>query len=292
MRIVNLGGRAQLQFDGGVRDIAQASGGRYGPSVHDVLDAWDAFHEWAAAAPTHVELRHAEPAEYGAAVPAPRQVFAVGLNYRLHADESGFALPTEPVIFTKFPSSVASPSGILELPTDSVDWEVELAVIIGATASRVNKAAAWDHVAGLTAAQDFSARDVQFAGGNASQFSLGKSFTGFLPLGPVIVTPDEFRDRNDLAIECLINGKTVQASTTANLIFDVATLVSYISHVVTLLPGDVILTGTPSGVALGMAQPRYLRAGDVVTTRIESIGELVQSCIDAAPRFVGADLVR
>lgn len=295
MKLANLDGRAVIVHDSGVTDVASASGGAFGPDIHSLYSQWTAFRTWAdlavdrdggggsAVVPAPAPAPAA--ARYGPVSPRPSQVLAVGLNYRAHALESGLALPEVPLVFTKFPSSVAPAHGVVELPTDQVDWEVEVAVVIGPSARAVATSEAWGHVAGLTAAQDLSARDVQLAGGSAPQFSLGKSFPGFLPLGPVLATPDEFDDREAVGLQCSVNDEVVQSSSTSDLIFPIATLVSYLSHIVTLQPGDVILTGTPAGVGLGMTPPRYLRPGDVVTTRVDGVGDLRQECVAAESPF-------
>ncbi|BBH17552.1 fumarylacetoacetate hydrolase [Nocardioides baekrokdamisoli] len=285
MKLVNHRGSAALLVNSGVVDIARASAGQFGPGIHDVLEDWPAFVAWASEPRPYDAVSALEGDALDAVVPNPSQILAVGLNYRLHALESGLPLPEVPLVFTKFPSSVAAPVGIVELPTDAVDWEVEVAVVIGVEARRVSKADAWSHVAGITAAQDYSARDVQLAGGAKPQFSLGKSFEGFTPLGPVLVTPDEYEDRDAIALSCSINGEVLQNSSTSDLVFDVATLVSYLSHIVTLRPGDVILTGTPSGVGLGFNPPRYLSDGDVVVTTVELAGELRQVARTPAEAF-------
>lgn len=282
MKLANHRGRAVLLVEDGVVDIAIASEGAFGSGMHAVLNKWDSFCDWVARAQPLAATAALAPEELGPVVPAPGQVLAVGLNYRLHAEESGLPLPEVPLVFTKFASSVASPIGELELPTDEVDWEVEVTVVIGREARRVAKSEAWDYVAGITGAQDYSARDVQMAGGAKPQFSLGKSFEGFMPLGPLLVTPDEFEDRDAIALECRINGEVLQSSATSDLVFDIATLVSYLSHIVTLRPGDVILTGTPSGVGLGFDPPRFLKPGDEIVTTVESVGELRQ--IARAPK--------
>jgi 2-keto-4-pentenoate hydratase/2-oxohepta-3-ene-1,7-dioic acid hydratase in catechol pathway len=289
MKLANHRGRAVIVENGRVTDIERASAGRFGPQVQRVLAQWSAFREWAARSiDGEAASEPLAESEFGAVVPQPGQVFAVGLNYRAHALESGLPLPEVPLVFTKFSSSVTGPNGELDLPTDQVDWEVELAVVMGLTAHRVEQEAAWNHVAGVTAAQDYSARDVQLAGGAAPQFSLGKSFPGFTPLGPLLVTPDEFDDPDDIEVQCLLNGETVQKSSTADLIFSVPQIISYLSHIVTLQPGDVILTGTPSGVGLGMKPPRYLVPGDAVTTVVAGVGELRQVCRAAEPPFDAA----
>ncbi len=272
MKLANQAGRAVLFTDNGVIDIATASAGTFGPDMQDVLNDWAPFLEWADGANLG-DAMAAGTGDFDAVVPRPGQVFAVGLNYRLHAEEAGLPVPEVPLVFTKFPSSVAAPQGDLELPTDEVDWEVEVAVVIGREAHRIPADRAWDHVAGITGAQDFSARDVQMAGGAKPQFSLGKSFSGFTPLGPLLVTPDEYSDREAIELECRINGELLQKSSTADLIFSVPMVISYLSHIVTLRPGDVILTGTPSGVGVGFDPPRFLVAGDEVVTSVALVGE-------------------
>lgn len=278
MKLANLRGRAVLVLDTGLLDIAEASGGEFGPGMHAVLDDWQSFREWCELARHQWSAIPSAAPVFDAVVPRPGSVFAVGLNYRAHAVEAGLPIPEVPLVFTKFPSSVTAPQGEIELPTDQVDWEVELALVIGREARRIAQAEAWSHVAGITAAQDFSARDVQLLGGSKPQFSLGKSFENFTPLGPVLVTPDEYDNPDAIEVSCAINGETVQDSSTADLIFSVSAVVSYLSHIVTLRPGDVILTGTPSGVGLGMTPPRYLVDGDEVTTYVAGVGVMTHVC--------------
>ncbi|MGW7574950.1 fumarylacetoacetate hydrolase family protein [Streptomyces sp. NPDC054765] len=270
MRIGVLAGRAKIVTDNRAYDIAGLSGGRFGPEPMAVYEAWDDFAAWAATA----DLTSAGSAEpfttdkADAPVPAPRQIFGIGLNYRAHQLESGLPRPDVPLVFTKFPSSVTGPAGTIELPGDQVDWEVELAVVIGRRAYRVPAEQAWSHIAGLTAAQDLSARDVQMRPAGTPQFSLGKSFPGFTPLGPVLVTPDEWADRDAVPLSCAVNGEETQSSTSADLIFNVPSLIAYLSGILPLLPGDVILTGTPSGVGIGQNPPRFLTDGDEILTRV------------------------
>jgi 2-keto-4-pentenoate hydratase/2-oxohepta-3-ene-1,7-dioic acid hydratase in catechol pathway len=204
-------------------------------------------------------------------------VFAIGLNYRDHAAESGMPVPDAPATFTKFPTCITGPCADVELPSTAVDWEVELVVVIGLRAHRVAEGAAWTHVAGLTVGQDLSERIVQWAGGG--QFSLGKSFPGFGPLGPCLVTPDALADADDLAIRCAVNGEVVQSSRTSDMVFGVPRLIAELSAVVPLLPGDVIFTGTPAGIGATRKPPRFLQPGDVVTSAIEGIGELRNRCV-------------
>jgi 2-keto-4-pentenoate hydratase/2-oxohepta-3-ene-1,7-dioic acid hydratase in catechol pathway len=263
-------------------DVAEVSGGRFGPSPRSVYDVWDAFVDWErnasidfTAAGTPVIL-----AEFEAPSPDPRQVFAIGLNYRDHADESGLAHPTSPPTFTKFVGSFAGPVGELVLPAATVDWEAELVAVVGRRAERVTAAEAWSYVAGLTGGQDYSERTRQLTG-PAPQFSLGKSFPGFAPQGPWLVTPDEVADPDDLPVECRVNGEVMQRSSTKQMIFSVPHIIEHLSAVLPLLPGDVVYTGTPAGVGGTRTPPRFLREGDVVETSIGGIGDLRQVCVNS-----------
>jgi 2,4-didehydro-3-deoxy-L-rhamnonate hydrolase len=166
------------------------------------------------------------------------------------------------------------------LPSESVDWEVELVVVIGARAHRVAEANGWQHVAGLTVGQDVSERVVQYAAGR--QFSLGKSFPGFGPMGPWLVTPDELARPDDLALQCSVNGEIVQKSRTSDMVFSVSQLIAELSAILPLLPGDVIFTGTPEGVGVARQPPRFLKPGDLVESEIEGIGALRNRCVPAA----------
>jgi 2-keto-4-pentenoate hydratase/2-oxohepta-3-ene-1,7-dioic acid hydratase in catechol pathway len=181
-------------------------------------------------------------------------------------------VPSVPATFTKFPACITGPSAEVALPNGTVDWEVELVVVIGRRADRVAAADAWSHVAGLTIGQDLSDRTLQFAAGG--QFSLGKSHRGFAPLGPWVVTPDEFDHADDLALGCSLDGETVQDARTSDLVFGVAQLVAELSAVVPLLPGDIIFTGTPGGVGVSRQPARFLQAGETLTSWIEGIGTI------------------
>jgi 2,4-didehydro-3-deoxy-L-rhamnonate hydrolase len=204
----------------------------------------------------------------------------VALNYRDHAAESGHAPPADPLIFPKYLSAFSGPVSQVVLPAGQVDWECELVVIMGRTAHHIEQADGWSHVAGLTVGQDISERVLQRKG-PVPQFGLGKSYPGFAPTGPVLVTPDEFADPDDLAIGCEVNGQSMQAARTSDMIFSVPALIAFLAGVVTLLPGDVIFTGTPPGVGAGRQPPVFLGPGDELTSHIEGIGELHQ-------RFVAA----
>ncbi len=276
MRLANLGGRATLVVPGsddrGV-DIAEASGGKFGPDVQVLYDEWDAFCTFVADLDlTTVAAVKLHEGELRAPVPAPRQVFGIGLNYRSHAAEAGIDVPTGPATFTKFPASITGPYADVELPNGTVDWEVELVAVIGRRADRVAAASGWSHVAGLTVGQDLSDRTLQFAAGG--QFSLGKSHRGFTPLGPWLVTPDELDDPDDLALGCAIDGETVQDARTSDLVFAVSQLVAELSAVVPLLPGDIIFTGTPGGVGFSRRPPRFLQPGETLESWVAGIGTI------------------
>ena len=276
MRIGTLAGRSVVIAGDRAVDVAAASDGRFGPDPLDVFTKWDAFRSWALAADLGEGTRF-DPAELGPPVPLPRQVFAIGLNYREHVAESGFDVPEGlPPVFTKFATSITGPVTQVALPPGGhTDWEVELVAIIGRHARDVPEDAAWDHVAGLTVGQDISERVSQLAG-PAPQFSLGKSFPGFAPTGPWAVTPDEFADPDDLALSASINGEEVQKARTRELIFSVPLLVARLSAVLPLLPGDLVFTGTPAGVGLGRSPQRWLAPGDELVSHVEGIGELRQ----------------
>ncbi len=274
MRIANLAGRLSIAVDELAVDVADASDGRFGPDVQAVYERFDEFREWAASAALPAG-RGFDPAELGAPAPHPRQLFAIGLNYSEHANESGFAAPPSPAVFTKFVTSITGPYGDVALPHGNVDWEVELVAVIGNRAFQVPEPEAWSHVAGLTVGQDISERVLQMVG-SVPQFSLAKSFPGFTPMGPWLVTPDEFDNPDDLELTCAIDGEQVQKGRTSELIFSVPALVAKLSAVLPLLPGDVIFTGTPAGVGMGRSPQRFLQAGEVLTSSIEGIGEMRQ----------------
>jgi 2,4-didehydro-3-deoxy-L-rhamnonate hydrolase len=279
MRFGNVGGRMHVAVGDALVDVESASGGHLPADPVAALEQWDALAEWAGSA----DARSAPAiplsgATLQAPVPRPRQVFGVGLNYRLHVAEGGRDVPEEPAVFTKFPSCITGPTSQIPVGSETVDWEVELVVALGRTAQRVGVDRAWDHVAGLMVGQDISDRAVQMR--PPAQWSLAKSFTGFGPTGPFLVSADDVPDRDDLELGCSVNGEEVQKARTSDLIFPVPELVSRLSHIVTLWPGDLIFTGTPSGVGYARTPPRFLHAGDVLTSYIEGIGELCNPCIE------------
>jgi 2-keto-4-pentenoate hydratase/2-oxohepta-3-ene-1,7-dioic acid hydratase in catechol pathway len=212
----------------------------------------------------------------GPPIHRPSKIICIGLNFADHAEESGMEIPDEPVIFFKAPSALAGPNDDLVLPKGSTktDWEVELAVIIGAEASYVSKAEAMEHVAGYALHNDYSEREFQLE--RQGQWVKGKSCDTFAPLGPFLATPDEIDDRTQLGMWLEVNGERKQASSTAQLVFDVPHLVSYLSQFMTLMPGDIISTGTPAGVGLGRTPPEFLSEGDAVELGIDGLGQAKQ----------------
>lgn len=294
MRIVNVAGRLSVLVAEGVAvDVEQVSDGRWSPDPQAVFERWSEFRDWASAAGlgsrADVEewrvgrpgVRSFDAEELGAPVPRPGQVFAIGLNYRDHAAETGLAVPTAPTVFTKFPASVTGPVADVELPDGDVDWEVELVAVVGEAGHRIREEDAWDHIAGLTVGQDLSERVLQFTG-NPAQFSLGKSYPGFAPLGPALVTPDELDGRDDLELGCLLNGEQMQKGRSSDMVFSIPALVSRLSAVTPLRPGDVIFTGTPPGVGVGRSPQRFLAAGDRLVSYVPGIGELHTTLVAAA----------
>ena len=283
MRLANYANRATAVVgDAGAErtlDIATASGGRFGPDMAGIYEDWDEFRSWftTIANPDVDADGQLDRRKLGPPSPAPRQVFAIGLNYHAHAAESGFNSPTDlPPVFVKYVSSFTGPDTTVVIPPGgNVDWEVELVAVIGRPISRIDEAAAWSHVAGLTVGQDISERISQLRG-PAAQFGLGKSFPGFSPQGPWLVTLDELRDVDDLELGCTLDGEEVQKGRTRDLIFSVPKLIATLSHTVTLYPGDVLFTGTPAGVGVGRQPPRFIRPGERLDSWIEGIGELHQ----------------
>lgn len=271
-RLTNINGRSAFQFDDGFVDVATTAGDE---SLADPMVAIARFGElsslYAKAAGSTKSA-----GTPGVCVPKPSKVFGIGLNYKSHAAESNMELPPAPLTFTKFPSCLVGPTADVKLSGDTVDWEVEIVVVIGKGGRHIAESAAWSHIAGLTLGQDISDRKVQTAG-KPPQFSLGKSFDTYGPIGPAIVSVDAFPDRDDIGLWCDVSGERMQDSRTSNLIFTIPYLVWYLSSICTLEPGDVIFTGTPDGV--GMARGRLLKAGDVIDSGAEVIGALRNVCV-------------
>ncbi|MEZ0075494.1 fumarylacetoacetate hydrolase family protein [Planotetraspora sp. GP83] len=277
MRTANIDGRLALVQGSVALDVERASGGRFGADPQAVFDRWDEFREWAAGVDVTAGAEIGAACR-GAVAPAPRQVFAIGLNYADHAAEGNVEPPKSPPTFTKFLSSLAGPYEEVVLPAETVDWEVELVAVIGKTAIQVAREDAWDYVAGLTVGQDLSERRLQTVG-PAPQFSLGKSFPGFGPMGPELVSVDEFSDPDDLELGCSVNGVLMQKGRTSGMIFSVPELIARISAVCTLYPGDVIFTGTPGGVGAARDPRVFLKPGDELVSYVEGIGTIRQRMV-------------
>jgi 2-keto-4-pentenoate hydratase/2-oxohepta-3-ene-1,7-dioic acid hydratase in catechol pathway len=281
MRVANADGQAVLVVDDGIVDIATASGGALPTDAQLLYERWDDVR--ALADRVQGPEQPIELSALQAPVPRPRQVFAIGMNYAAHAAEAGVEAPGFPPTFTKFPTCLTGPDATVALPSAFVDWEVELVAVIGSAAYEVEVGKGWSHVAGLTVGQDLSERIVQTRP-PAPQFSLGKSFPGFGPTGPWVITPDELDDPDDLALGCTVNGEEVQKSRTSDLIFGVDALVHLLSSITPLLPGDLIFTGTPSGVGGTRTPPRFLAPGDELVSTIEGIGTIHTHLVDRSTR--------
>jgi 2-keto-4-pentenoate hydratase/2-oxohepta-3-ene-1,7-dioic acid hydratase in catechol pathway len=292
MRFANHDGRLTLisagpddDLDGATGiDMHEASGGRIPADPELALQTWGEVLTYARA-PERTERVALRRGGLASPSPRPRQIFGIGVNYADHGAESGMEVPDVPLVFPKLSTAVAGPFDAIPLSTETVDWEVEIAVVIGTPARHVPEARAWDVVAGLTVGQDLSDRDIQWRPKSVPQFSLGKSLAGFAPLGPVLVTPDEFADRDDIELSCRLNGEEMQRSRSSKMILPVGALIAYLSSVVELVPGDVIFTGTPSGIGMSRTPPRYLSPGDRLESWIEGVGSMSHT-------FVGAPAVR
>jgi 2,4-didehydro-3-deoxy-L-rhamnonate hydrolase len=284
VKVGNLGGRLALFTAGGAVDVHAASGGRFGPDSAACFDRWDEFRAWASSQ-QELEPISFDESELGPPSPAPRQIFAVGSNYKAHVAEGGSEVPEEfPLVFTKFVTSLVGPNVAVSLPVDGdTDWEVELVAIIGRRAHQVSAEQAWGYVAGLTMGQDISERRRQLSGAAPQQFSLAKSFPGFAPTGPWLVTIDELANPDDLEIGCELDGVSMQHARTSELLFPVPRLVEQLSWVTPLLPGDLIFTGTPAGVGLARKPPVFLAPGQVLRSYVTDIGEMSQTFAETRP---------
>jgi 2-keto-4-pentenoate hydratase/2-oxohepta-3-ene-1,7-dioic acid hydratase in catechol pathway len=275
MRIANHDNRAVLIVsEDQALDIHTASDGAFGPDMAGIYNNWAAFTAWAASAP-HSGGHTIDRSKLGAPSPEPQQIFAIGLNYQAHQKEAGYKVTTElPPVFTKWRSALTGPDTEVVLPHGgNTDWECELVVIIGQGGRNIAPENAWKHVAGLTIGQDFSER-IRQQFGQAPQYSLGKSFAGFAPTGPWLVTPDEFENPDAIKLGSDIDGQVQQNGTTADMICPVPQLIEFLSKIVEFRPGDIIFTGTPSGVGMGQDPKRFLQPGEHLRSWIEGIGEI------------------
>ncbi|WP_149261855.1 fumarylacetoacetate hydrolase family protein [Actinomadura sp. K4S16] len=287
MRFANLDGRAAVIVEGAsgdlAVDVAEASGGRFPADPQAVFSRWRAFCEWAAWSLDPEQGRPFAPEDLGPPVPRPAQVFAIGVNYAAHASEAGYPPESAPVTFTKFPSCLAGPYCEVELPSATVDWEVEMVVAVARESSGIHPVDAWDYVAGITLGQDLSERTSQLAGPRP-QFSLAKSFPNFGPTGPWLATLSEFDDPSDLAISCSLSGETVQSARTSAMIYSVPELLVRLSRICRLFPGDLVFTGTPAGVGNARSPKRFIRPGDVLVSELEGVGSMTQRFVAGPAR--------
>ncbi len=281
MRLALVDGRSTLvtALDGdlvpvaGV-DVETLSDGRFGHELQPIFERWAEFRGWVGDIEPPEDGKPIARESLGAPVGTPRQIFAIGLNYRAHAEEAqAGAQVTVPPTFTKFVTCLTGPFAEVVLPSENVDWEVELVAVIGVGGHRIAARDAWAHVAGLAVGQDLSERVVQMVR-PLPQFSLGKSYPGFGPIGPALVTSDELDEPDRLTLECSVDGEVRQRSDTSAMILSVSGLVERLSAVTPLLPGDVIFTGTPEGVGMARQPVLYLKPGEVLETRIAGVGML------------------
>lgn len=276
LELCNLEGRCSLHIDGRVLDVERRSQGVFSCDVMDALARWEEFRTWAQAQKPQAGDAELQRSSLGPCVPRPRQVFGIGLNFRDHAREANLPEPKKPMVFTKFPSCLSGAHAVVPLTSDTVDWEVELVVVIGRQAQAVPLPQALEYVAGYCVGQDISDRRLQMSD-VPPQFSLGKSAPGFGPIGPWLVA-DEAIEPSQLDMFCDVNGQRMQAGNTRDMVFGVAELIAYLSAHCTLLPGDLIFTGTPAGVGSTRNPRLYLKPGDVVRSEIAGLGVLENNC--------------
>ena len=278
-KLANIEGNAALADGDNYYDLAALSSGKLTADPMAALDSLGQLAE------LNDNLSNATPsgllsrANLCAPVPRPGNCYAIGLNYRNHAEEAGLAIPEVPMVFTKHTSCITGPRNNVEMRSDYVDYEAELVVVIGKEGKNIAREDAWEYVAGLCVGQDISDRPVQFAAA-PPQFNLGKSFDTFGPIGPLLVSPAALPDPSSLEIECRVNGEVRQSDNTSDLIFDIPTIIGYLSEILTLKRGDLIFTGTPGGI--GGTQGKYLKDGDVLTTSIQGLGTLENRCVRIA----------
>jgi|TARA_B100001063_G_C16764326_1_gene557748 2-keto-4-pentenoate hydratase/2-oxohepta-3-ene-1,7-dioic acid hydratase in catechol pathway len=275
-KLANVSGRSVLVNGDHYFDLAKISEGNVSSDPSQVVNSLGAISKLYKQIDQFDASGSLKDVQMGPPVTGSRNCFAVGLNYRNHAEESGMEIPPFPMIFTKHTSCINGPFDNIEMRSDIVDYEAELVVVIGKQGKNISNDEAWNHVAGLTVGQDISDRSVQFHA-TPPQFNLGKSFDTFGPIGPILVSPDQFEDKSSLNLECSVNGELRQKDNTNDLIFDIPYIISYVSEFITLEPGDLIFTGTPAGV--GATQGKLLKDGDILSTTIEGIGSMENKCV-------------
>ena len=281
MKIARIDGRAHLIDDSGdgIRaiDIESSSGGKFSESTKTLLSQIDELRAWSSCLDWDADSYRVESKSLQTPIPDPSQILAVGMNYQDHADEVHIAAPDSPAIFTKFVSSLVGAEMEVRLPSMSVDWEVELVAIIGVGGRDIPRQEAWEHIVGYSVGQDLSCRKLQFAASSSPQFSLGKSYEGFAPIGPWITDAQEIDAPDQLDMSCQRGDEVLQQGSTQNLIFDIPALIEHFSSVLELRTGDLIFTGTPDGVGFGREPKEFLQPGDTLTSSISGLGQIVQT---------------
>jgi 2-keto-4-pentenoate hydratase/2-oxohepta-3-ene-1,7-dioic acid hydratase in catechol pathway len=266
MQIARSGNRLLLHDNGRYFEIEGVED-QYGFGVGSVLGQLDTLKRG-------VEV--ATPVALQAPFPCPTQIFAVGLNYKNHAAEMDLPLPVTPMVFAKFASCIADPNTDIYIPGETTDWEAELVIVVGRNGRNIDASEASSYIAGYMVGQDVSERTVQMASSPA-QFSMGKSFENFAPMGPWFTSADEIHDPNDLLIQCSLNGELMQNESTEDMAFFVPQIIAFISSICELRAGDLIFTGSPAGVGQGQNPKRFLRDGDILTTSIEKLGSITNT---------------
>lgn len=275
-KLANIKGRAALLNEESFYDLEKISEGNLSHDTTNALFHLEELDELSNKLNDLEATGKISEAEFDAPVSFPKNCYAVGLNYRNHAEEANMTIPEVPMVFTKHTSCLVGATADVEMRSNYVDYEAELVVVIGLSGKDISKDQAWNHVAGLCVGQDISDRPAQFAS-TPPMFNLGKSFDTFGPMGPALVSPDSLLNKESLVIECKVNDEIRQNDNTDDLIFDVPTIISYLSEIVTLNTGDVIFTGTPGGV--GVSQGKFLKDGDIITTSIKGLGTLTNKCV-------------
>ena len=272
----NINNRSALVQGEAFFDLSTITNGAVSSDPMKAIQNSDLLHHYATHLDDYESSGLIAEANVSAPIPQPRNSFGVGLNYQLHVEEAASKTPNTPMVFTKFPSSICGPTDAVIMRSDECDYEGELLVVIGKDGKDIPDEEAWSYVLGLSVGQDFSDRGIQYKD-QPAQFNLGKSFDTFGPTGPYLVSTDSFADPNDLQIVTTVNGEVRQNDRTSNMIFDIPTLISYISSITSLTAGDIIFSGTPEGV--GFRNGSFLKDGDIVETTIEGIGTMRNRCV-------------
>ena len=286
-KLANVNGRAALVNGAHYFDLETVSGGALPSDPMAAVGMSMALSEMSAKLDGKQPTGKLVDVELGPPVPRPPNVYAVGLNYRNHAEESNMAIPAVPMVFTKHSTCIVGPTATIELRSDDVDYEGELVAVIGKGGKGISREDAWDHVAGLCVGQDISDRPTQMSSA-PPQFNLGKSFDTYGPIGPVLTSPEKVDLKSGRQLQCKVSGDLRQDDNTDDLIFDIPRIIEYLSDILTLQVGDVIFTGTPGGV--GGVSGNFLKDGDMLTTTIEGLGTLSNPCARVADHANAQDL--